>query len=155
MAQFSPLLISGDFAQGVTRYRDHYPGEAELARMVLPVTVEGRLIVHAVVDTGAPWCILAPEIIRQIGMTAQINYEADRRLLLRGIWYEGRLLRMRLGLQAENAGDDLEVEATVFVPTLALEEIWLHPNFIGLDGFLNRIRFAVDPTENAFYFGPL
>jgi hypothetical protein len=29
MPQFSQLLLSGDFAQGVTSYRDHYPGEEQ------------------------------------------------------------------------------------------------------------------------------
>ncbi|GAB4431459.1 MAG: hypothetical protein Fur0044_29050 [Anaerolineae bacterium] len=61
---------------------------------------------------------------------------------------------MSLSLQAET-GDGVEVEATVFVPTLAPNDTWPHPNFIGLDGFLTRIRFAIDPTENTFYFGLL
>ena len=59
---------------------------------------------------------------------------------------------MRIGLEAER-GESLDIEATVFVPILPPGETWLHPNFIGLDGFLNRIRFAIDPEENAFYFG--
>jgi len=60
---------------------------------------------------------------------------------------------MQLGLRTDRQGQDLEIEATVFVPTLPPGETWRHPNFIGLSGFLERIRFAVDPEENAFYFG--
>lgn len=52
-------------------------------------------------------------------------------------------------------GEPQEVTATVFVPTLHPDDEWRHPNFIGLDGFLNRIRFAVDPATNLFYFGEL
>jgi len=46
------------------------------------------------------------------------------------------------------------VQATFFIPALLPGESWNFPNFLGLDGFLNRIRFAVDPAENIFYFGP-
>jgi hypothetical protein len=49
----------------------------------------------------------------------------------------------------------LDIEATVFIPNLSVDEEWLYPNFIGLDGFLNRIRFAVDPASNLFFFGKL
>jgi hypothetical protein len=33
--------------------------------------------------------------------------------------------------------------------------LWDLPNFLGLSGFLERIRFAVDPGSNLFYFGAL
>lgn len=52
-----------------------------------------------------------------------------------------------------HSGLDLEVDATAFVPTLPSGERWPDPNFLGLSGFLERIRFAIDPAENAFYFG--
>ncbi|MEM7537327.1 MAG: hypothetical protein AAF639_34470 [Chloroflexota bacterium] len=52
-------------------------------------------------------------------------------------------------------GEPQEVVATVFVPNLSPNEEWLHPNFIGLDGFLNRIRCAVDPASNMLFFGEL
>lgn len=71
---------------------------------------------------------------------------------MRGISYRGSLVRATLALQA-SAGADLAIEATLFVPVLDPGEVWPWPNFLGLDGFLNRIRFAVDPTENVFYFG--
>lgn len=154
MARFAQLLISGNFATGVIHYEDLYPGQEQSARVVLPVIVEGRLIVHAVVDTGAPWCIIDPETARQVGAVIRADYEPDRRLMVRGTWYEGKLLRMGISLEAEQ-GNSLDIDATVFVPTLPPGDMWPHPNFIGLEGLLNRIRFAVDPDENAFYFGPI
>jgi hypothetical protein len=30
---------------------------------------------------------------------------------------------------------------------------WRGPNFLGYQGLLQRIRFAVDPEVNLFYFG--
>lgn len=50
-------------------------------------------------------------------------------------------------------GNSLEFETTVFVPILPAGVIWDRPNFIGLNNFVNRMRFAVDATENVFYFG--
>lgn len=154
MARFATLLISGDFATGVTYYEDLYSDEEQVARMVLPISVEGHLIVPAVVDTGAPWCVIAPDVARRVGAMAGIDYQPDQLLMLRGTRYEGKLVRIQISLEAEE-GDSLDVDATVFVPVLSPGETWLHPNFIGLEGFLNRIRFAVDPEENAFYFGPI
>ena len=154
MARFAALLISGHFATGVTYYEDLYSDEEQVTRIVLPITVEGQLIVPAVVDTGAPWCVLAPDIANQVGVMTDAEYYPAQSLTIRGVQYEGKLVRMGIGLEAEQ-GDSLDVEATVFIPILPPGETWLHPNFIGLDGFLSRIRFAVDPSENAFYFGPV
>jgi len=153
MTRFAQLFISGNFASGVTCYEDRYSNQEQSTRIVLTVTVERYLTVRAIVDTGAPWCILAPEIVERLGITPRTSYALDERLTIRGISYEGKLLRMKIGLRAEQEGEDCEIEATVFVPTLSPDSVWPYPNFIGLNGFLNRIRFAVDPCENAFYFG--
>lgn len=154
MARFANLLISGNFASGATSYEDYYPGQEHTTRIVLPIVITSRLIIPAIVDTGAPWCILDPEVAEVLETAIQATYTPSEKLMIRGELYEGRLLRMSLSLQAET-GDGVEVEATVFVPTLAPGDTWPHPNFIGLDGFLTRIRFAIDPTENIFYFGLL
>ncbi len=50
-------------------------------------------------------------------------------------------------------GESLDVETVAFIPNLPPGEVWPYPDFLGLDGFLNRIRFAVDPEHNLFYFG--
>ncbi|MBM4457122.1 MAG: hypothetical protein FJ011_05055 [Chloroflexi bacterium] len=73
-------------------------------------------------------------------------------LNVRGERFAGRLVRTNLTLLADD-GEDLMVEATVFVPILRPEQTWVYPNFLGLDGLLSRIRFAVDPAENVLYFG--
>jgi hypothetical protein len=52
-----------------------------------------------------------------------------------------------------DGGEDLEVDGTAFVPTLAPGDPWPLPDFLGLAGFLQRVRFAVDPAENTLYFG--
>jgi len=154
MMEQATKLIADNFSQGVTRYRDHYPGQQQFARIVLAVTLEKRLPVQAVVDTGAPWCVIDPMLAKQVKPIAGVGYAPGMKLMIRGVRCEGRLVRMLISLEAEH-GETLDVDATVFVPQLPSGEAWPHPNFIGLAGFLNRIRFAIDPSENAFYFGPV
>lgn len=147
-------LVPDNFSQGMARYRDRYPGQEQFARIVLAVTLEGRLPVQAVVDTGAPWCVIDPILAERVRTAADVGYEPGMKLMIRGVRYKGKLIRMLITLEAER-GESLDVDATVFVPRLSAGEMWPYPNFIGLDGFLNRIRFAIDPSENAFYFGPV
>ncbi len=61
----------------------------------------------------------------------------------------GRLERTQIELVADE-GDGLSIDATVFV-----SPDWSGDNFIGYSGFLERIRFGVDPSDNYFYFGPI
>mgnify|MGYP001127612634 CR=1 FL=1 len=151
MTRFDDLLIGGHFATDVTTYDDFYPGDEDNARIVTTVSIAGSVTTQAIVDTGAPWCILHPELAESVGIRAHSGYEPSRKLFVRGISCAGRLHRVLIGLRGEKLGNDLEVEATVFVP----DGEWPHPNFLGLSGLLDRIRFAIDPAENAFYFGPL
>lgn len=80
-------------------------------------------------DTGSTWCILNPEIVAFLGDVVEETYVPTESLIIRGVRYEGRLIRVGMRLQAA-VGEDLEVEATVFVPTLAPEETWDVPDFI-------------------------
>lgn len=154
MAQFAELLSSGGFASAVTYYTDHYPGLEENARIVLSITLEGNLTTEAIVDTGAPWVVIDPELADELGLDNA--YEPERTLNIRGVNYAGSLHRIGICLQAENISEsNPEIIATAFVPMLSAGEQWGLPNFIGLDGFLSRIRFAIDPEDNAFYYNPI
>jgi hypothetical protein len=65
--------------------------------------------------------------------------------------YDGELIRHTFELRSENAEGDqssLEVDATIWVG-----RDWPGPCFIGYNGFLDHIRFAVDPAEKVFFFG--
>ncbi len=155
MAQFAEAFSACGFTSGVTYYTDRYPGQEQHARIVLSATFEGRMTIQVIVDTGAPWCVLDPEIADDLGITTHPNYEPTNGLTIRGHVFEGRLYRMGICLQNEGEdSDNPEIEATVFVPTLPVGQEWPFPNFIGLDGFLSRIRFAIDPQESAFYYNP-
>lgn len=140
------------FATGATRYQYRPATQGESTnRIFLQVDIAGNII-EAVVDTGAPYVILAPWIAQLAGLNPAFALARDR-MLIRGMWLDGNIYRLNLKLVAE-LGDDLEVQATVFVPDR--EELWGNfPSFIGLGGFLERIRFAFDPATDTFYFGSL
>lgn len=52
---------------GQCRYQDHFPGDTRNVRIVIPVQL-GGINLPAIVDTGAPWNIIDPEIIHGLGM---------------------------------------------------------------------------------------
>jgi hypothetical protein len=120
--------------------------EARILIRVVPSLVAGPVL--AVMDTAAPWCIFVPEV----GFTLRRSFEPVLRrttLSTRLGVFHGSLYRIPLRLHADE-GDSLDVEATVF-----LSPDWQGPNFIGYQGLLQRIRFAVDPETNLFYFGQI
>ncbi|RLC10701.1 MAG: hypothetical protein DRI57_20015 [Deltaproteobacteria bacterium] len=65
----------------------------------------------------------------------------------------GELHRVSITLLADpGQGDELTIESTTFV-----SEEWEGPVVLGYRGFLERMRFALDPGiipgEQIFYFG--
>jgi len=138
------------FATGKCRYADtdqDNPGsEARILVRISLSLVPGSVL--AVVDTAAPWCIFGPDV----GLSLRRAFwpvEGQVSLSTRIGRLRGDLYRLPLTLLADE-GENLEVEATVF-----LSPDWRGPNFIGYEGLLQRIRFAVDPETNLFYFGQI
>ncbi len=148
MSRFGALFFKHDVASGAARYDDEYPGNAHQARVVVWLSLPDGLEIPAVLDTGAPWCILNPESLPEVAMQGP---GLVRRLVVRGEEYEGRMVRIPLVLRADE-GYDLRFEATVFIPQLYPGESWPHPNFLGLSSALDRIRVTIDPGENFLYF---
>jgi hypothetical protein len=106
-----------------------------------------------VLDTGSPWCILNPFQANQLEIDYRAICQPYENFIIRGVRFNGWLCEgIPITLEA-NRGTDLESPGTVFIPELDPTQVWDLPNFIGLSGFLERIRFAVDPFENHFYFG--
>lgn len=154
MTNGSLSLGLDSFAQGVMRYFDSYSNE-KTARIVLNVYLANYPEpISVIADTAAPWCILNPFIFEKVAHYAESMYMLDLPLNIRGLNYTGQLYQLPMRLEAL-VGEPLDVVGTVFIPNLSSNEEWLYPNFIGLDGFLNRIRFAVDPANNLFFFGEL
>jgi hypothetical protein len=122
-------------------------------RIVLPVEIEA-VTVTAVIDTGSPYVVCAPYIARRLGLRPSAAIDTLR-MLIRGVWLDGHVFRLTLTFPAEQ-GESLNLDVTAFVPDAEFEQAWgALPSFIGLGGCLERLRFAVDPAADTFYFGPL
>lgn len=141
------------FAHGVMTYLDQF-GSDPNTRIVVPVTFENTIRTTAIVDTGAPWCVLSPEDAEELNIDQRAECQDTKRLMVRGTWYGGKLCRIPISLEAEQ-GRGITIEGTVFIPVLRANDTWTHPNFLGLEGFLHRIRLAIDPENNHFYFSAL
>lgn len=106
----------------------------------------------ALLDTGAEWSVIGGETAMiledELGSPTE-SFSMSTRLGK----IIGALYRINITLLAENnCGHDLTIESSVFV-----SEEWDGPIVLGFRGFLERIRFAVDPgmvpDEQLFFFG--
>jgi hypothetical protein len=149
-----PILVElggVTFATGVARFRDSAgrgvkPADARIYLQVL--LGELSFPVDAMVDTATPWCIFDPSIDEKVLAGFEI-IEEPVFLQTRLGRYQGTLYQGSLKILADE-GDSLDVEATLF-----LSPDWPGGNFIGYLGLLQKIRFAVDPHRNRFYFSSL
>jgi hypothetical protein len=131
----------------MTRFRDGGGGLAPPGpRIFLEVFAESFPIpILAMVDTAAPWCIFEESITAKIRDRVDV-IQKNVRLHSRLGHFWGILASGGLTLRADE-GEDLDIQVLMF---LSLD--WPGGNFIGYEGFLDRIRFAVDPHRNRFYF---
>lgn len=149
------LLLFPDqspFAAGSAEYDyNPLPGSDTSARIILYVKVEGRAT-SAILDTGAPFLVCSPDLADNLGFDPQ-NALSHHRMNIRGLTIRGTLHRVNLMLPASD-GDDLPLEVTAFLPNPEEKQMgYTFPSFLGMYGCLERVRFAVDPFSNKFYFG--
>lgn len=121
-----------------------------LARLFVYVRI-GAAETTAVVDTGGAFLVLDPALADSIGIDRRAAINRDR-IHIRGFVHRGTIHRIPLTLLAA-AGEPLTFEATAFVPELDHGETWPLPSYLGWQGCLDRIRFAVDPVDEIVYFG--
>jgi hypothetical protein len=98
-------------------------------------------------DTGSQWCVLPPELAG--GLAPPPPGPDWLRLHTRLGTFDGWVDRILLRLRATE-GAQLDVEATWFV-----SPDWPGPAVIGWKGFMERMRFAMDPSDDALYFAEL
>ena len=138
-------MLPADFAFGCQWYLDALPSQAEAApRVVLSVLVED-IEVSALLDTGATQCVLNWAIAEQL---LSRGGEAVRQVrALGGGVHEGVLLPVVVTLLADE-GSPLAIPAAAWSA-----ETFSGPNLIGYGGLLEKVRFALEPAANRFYFG--
>ena len=136
-----------EFTTGMSSYLDADPGQrSETSRIHVKVEFDG-VTVLALLDTGASWSVLNAELAQALGL-----FERDGesvRISSRAGTINGKLVRVATTLVADE-GESIEIDSTVFVSS-----DWPEGNFIGYSGFLEKIRFAIDPSSNSFVFGAL
>lgn len=119
-------------------------------RIIIEVEIQGHRT-HAMLDTGAPYVICNPVMAGLLGLDPAAALE-PKNLLIRGTTIRGWLYRLNLKLRAEE-GDELIIDATAFVPSAAEAQWPGLPAVVGLEGCLERARFAFDTSNDTFYFG--
>jgi hypothetical protein len=141
-------MLDERFVQGRTKFFDQAPALPEpTAKIYVRVGFPGQSDTYlAQLDTGAAWSILPTNIARTLGISS--NLRRTMRLSTRFGVYLGGIVRLPFTFVADD-GESLDTEGTFF-----LADDWPWPIvFLGYSGLLDKIRFALDPQKNHFYFG--
>jgi hypothetical protein len=104
--------------------------------------------VFALLDTASEWCVLPHDLAIELETELEL-LPVPSALHTRFGLLSGTLGRLTLRFDASD-GEPLEVDATCFT-----SEGWLGPRVVGWKGCLERMRFGLDPSDQAFYFGAL
>lgn len=100
-------------------------------------------------DTASTWVVLSKDLLLYAEVELERGGLTEEKISTRLGTFRGYLERLPLSITAES-GDSLQIEATCFIC-----EDWPGPPVIGWKGCLERIRFAIEPSLNRFYFGAL
>ena len=120
------------FATGVMDYEFHPTtiGENNL-RIILRITVE-NIPALAVLDTGAPYLIIAPAVADRLGFDPDASIGRTD-IAIRGDKYLGNLHRVDIILTATE-GASIHFQATAFVPDADQGDKWgTLPTFLGIE----------------------
>lgn len=148
----SSLWLDGSrepWAASSTRYRIATEHEGSSMTVAVPCRVVGLPFeIQALLDTGAAWSIiggdLADLLVTRLGTSGQTMILATRLGRIRGVLYELDVLLVA------DRGENLSVSASMLVAPG-----WMGPVVLGYQGFLERIRFALDPgvgPDDAWFF---
>lgn len=142
------LDSGGQFASAVIDYAFE---PVEDPRLTIQIEING-IQTSAVIDTAAPYLVCSLKLATQINLSPFAKL-GSKLLGTRLGTIRGDIYRLPVKLIASD-GDDLEIEATAVVPDTDQGHWNDAPTFLGFLGCLERLRFAVDPANQKFYFGP-
>lgn len=150
------LFENGDsFSSGVTNYEYRPVTEREETPRIIVSVILDNFQTLAFVDTGGVYGICSPEIAEALNIDPNDGAPVNP-IKWRGEKIKGTLHRIPMTLVAEE-GNSLRIEPTFFVPQLDPDQVW-DDDFscvLGMYLCLERLRFAVDPSTDTFYFGEL
>ncbi len=144
-------LSTGEaFATGAVLYAYIPASEREeTPRVTIDIRI-GDLQTSSFVDTGGIYLICPPEVAAALNFDPVEALQSEQ-VLLRGEIVQGALYRVPLTLLASE-GNTITIEATAFVPNPATTRSNF-PCILGMYLCLERLRFAIDPLKEVFYFG--
>lgn len=144
-----PSRPRGPVYSGAATYRDAFPNVRESEPRIYvelrPLGVPISFL--ALLDTGAHYCILSPDVreVMEDRLTDHLGYQ---RLKTAHGSINGELYILPIQLLADE-GEHLDLEVIAFV-----SQEWQGQSFLGYTGVLDRLSFGVEPHSNRFYFGP-
>lgn len=142
----------GDFSVGSAPYA-YLPVTERDQHNRITIEVEvGGFPTRAMIDTGGVFLICSGEMSRQINLHWGQG-QATRPLLWRNLRLDGELNRVTVAIPAM-VGNSVNIDATVFIPDERSLEDWPieYPCVLGMDRCLDRLRFAIEPGPDTFYF---
>lgn len=137
------------FALSRVSYLDALPGGLTRrdAKVYVRIAVGSPAVkTTAMLDTGSTYSVLDADLADDLGAFDEADAPELDMVTRHGL-LRGRLIRRQVWLLAEE-GESLEVDATFWV-----SRAWRSGHFLGYVGFLQRVRFALDPETNQLYFG--
>lgn len=142
------MTLTQEFT-GILRFAtDHPVGRHSLLVMIPCEVGDLNAPVQALFDPGSEWCVLAWEVADLLGYGSEPGLTGAA-IETRFGTISGSLERVALRFLAVD-GSSLEIDATWFI-----SPDWPGPTVLGWRGCLERMRFAVDPNDNWFYFAGL
>ena len=146
------LTLEGEpFSVGRARYFDApLSSPVRSSRIYVKIEIEGDddpVVPLALLDTGAQWSVLEREIAESVGLTSADGQPMT--LEHKNGKSHGKLVKANVRLLADE-GQDLVVEATVFVPD---ENHDVGGTFLGYTALLEQVKLGLDPQNNQIYFG--
>ena len=105
----------------------------------------------AMLDTAAEWPMVGGELAEELWN--QLDRGETLKIEARGECLIGELRRSTITLRrAKDGGEDLTLDSTIWI-----SKDWHGPIVLGYRGFLERLRFALDPGirygAQLFYYG--
>lgn len=139
------------FATGAAHYSA--PASGPAARRISLQVELGDQLTTAFVDTGSPLLVCHPDLASLLDFDNAEALEV-KEVFYRGKWVEGFIHRAELTLLADE-GNPLYVNASVFIPDPKQDFVddFFPSSLLGMRNCLESIRFAIDPSNETFYFG--
>jgi hypothetical protein len=138
------------FATGAISY-NNAPGTESAKRIIIEVVIGGQLTT-AIIDTALPCSTCSPDFAKLAGLTATDPHSTVESMVVRGVEVEGRLHNVNIDF-LKDIGEYLPINAPMFVPDspekISMERVF---RYLGMEGCLNTMRFAVDSRDQMFYF---